>query len=147
MDAQAALSALVQLYADFMEDYAQADRPGWLERLLQGGPSRAERKTIADFYDAVQSAVETLRAELTPADSGVAARAVRFLILDAEGNDPSTRLTVAATQALAIPLLDHVSPSEAAELLAGYQARYPKKRLLTPRQAELLTALERSAHT
>ena len=142
MDAQAALAALVQLYTDFMEDYAQADRPGWLDRLLQGGPSKAEQKTITDFYDAVQSAVEALQAELTPANSGLAARDVRFLILEADGNDPSTRLTVAATQALAIPLLDHVSPSDAAELLSGYKARYPKKRLLTPRQLDLLHALE-----
>ena len=145
MDAQSAFAHLRQLYAGFMEDYAQADRPGYLERLLQGGPSRAERKTITDFYAAVEAGVGDLLAQLTPADGDLAARAVRFLILEADGNDSSTRLTVAATQALAIPLLDHVSPADAAELLAAYKYRYPKKRMLTPRQEDLLKALK--SHT
>ena len=34
MDSQAAFAALRQLYADFLTDYADADHPGWLERLL-----------------------------------------------------------------------------------------------------------------
>jgi len=145
MASYAALSALRQLYDDFLTNYADADRPGYLERLLQGGPSKSERKTITDFYAAVESTVQTLCAELTAADGDLAAQAVRFLIIEAEGDDPSTRLTVAATQALAIPLLDFLSPGDAADLLAAYTARYPKKRMLTPRQEDLLKALK--SHT
>jgi len=145
MDPRDAFSALRQLYGEFLADYAQADRPGWLERVLQGGPSKSERKTITDFYSAVEGAVQRLTSCLAPGNERLAAQAIRFMIIDAEGDDSSTQLTIMATQALAIPLLEFVSAEDAAELLAAYQARYPKKRMLTPRQEDLLKALK--SHT
>ena len=36
-----------------------------------------------------------------------------------------------------------MQPSDRAEILAAYRARYPKKRMLSPRQRELLEELEK----
>lgn len=142
MDSLAAFAALQRLYADFLSDYADADHPGWLERLLQGGPTKSERRTITDFYSAVEQAVQELISGMTAGDGSLAEEVIRFMIIEAEGGDSSTQLTFAATQALAVPLLDLVSPAAAARLLADYQTRYPKKRMLTPRQEDLLKALK-----
>ena len=145
MEPREALNTLQQLYAGYLDTCAQADTPGWLERLLQGGPSRAERKAVTDFYHAVEQAVLNLRADLTAADTELAAQTVRFMILDARGSDSATQLTLDAVQPLAMPLLDVLTPEDGAAILAAYKARYPKKRMLTPTQQSLLKALEQFA--
>ena len=140
--ARTAADRLKGLYADYLAAYADMDRPTALERLIRGGPDQAERRSVTDFYAAVEAAASELREALTPADSPLAAEVIRFMILEAQGPDSTSQLTFAAAQALAIPLIGVLTPEEAAALLAGYTARYPKQRLLTPRQKELLRALK-----
>ena len=76
-------------------------------------------------------------------DPGPAAPAVRFMILGAEGPDSASDLMMTAAQGLAIPLVAHLSDRDRADILAAFRARYPKKRMLTPKQEELLKALEK----
>ena len=137
-----ALEQLKQLYADYLGEYAQMERVGYLNRLLQGGPSHAERKTVTDFYAAVEQAVTALNELLTAEDSPLADEAIRFMLFEAKGPDTTTQLTFVATQALVTPLLDFLSREDAAALLADYTSQYPRKNLLTPRQKELLKALQ-----
>ena len=141
-DIRTAVDSLKQLYANYLEEYAQMGQDGWLTRLLQGGPSKSERKTVTDFYDAVEQAVAALDKLLTPEDSPLADEAIRFMLFEAKGPDTTSQLTFVATQPLVMPLLDKLSREAAATLLADYTARYPRKNLLTPRQKELLTALK-----
>lgn len=141
-DARSACDGLKQLYADYLEEYSHMERDGWLNRLLQGGPSKAERKTVTDFYAAVERAVDGLKNCLSPEDSALSAEAIRFMLFEAKGPDTTTQLTFVATQALVTPLLDFLSREDAAALLADYTSQYPRKNLLTPRQKELLKALQ-----
>ena len=142
LNARSALDGLKQLYADYLTEYAGMEKYSGLERMLRGGPDRAERKSVADFYAAVEQAVDRLRGCLSPEDSALAAEAIRFMLFEADGTDSTTRLTFVATQALVTPLLDFLSREDASALLADYTARYPRKNLLTPRQKELLEALK-----
>lgn len=146
MAAQEQLTALIAVYEDYLVSYQQrAPKSGvfhGLRRLFRGGSTAEERKADMDFYHSVQRAVAELSAALTEEDGAIAARAVRYMILETEGSDASSRLMIEAIQAVAIPLLAFVPQEERAAILAGYQGRYPKKRLLSPKQRELLAALE-----
>ena len=145
MDSRAAIDRLKGLYAAYLEEYAGMEKDGWMNRLLQGGPSKTERKTVTDFYAAVEQAVAELKSCLSPEDSPLASEAIRFMLFEAKGPDTTSQLTFVATQPLVTPLLKHLSREDAAALLADYTARYPRKNLLTPRQKELLEALKQLA--
>lgn len=142
MEIRAAIDGLKCLYTAYLEEYAGMEKDGWLNRLLQGGPSKTERKTVTDFYAAVEQAVAELKGRLSQEDSAPAAEAIRFMLFEAKGTDTTSQLTFVATQPLVMPLLEHLSREDAAALLADYTARYPRKNLLTPRQKELLEALK-----
>ena len=59
------------------------------------------------------------------------------------GNAPASDRKADAAQGLAIPLVAHLSDRDRADILAAFRSRYPKKRMLTPKQEELLKALEK----
>ena len=142
MDARSALDGLKQLYADYLESYAGMEKSSGLERMLRGGPDRTERKSVTDFYAAVEQAVDGLKSRLSTEDSALSAEAIRFMLFEARGTDTTTQMTFVATQALVTPLLDFLSREDASALLADYTALYPRKNLFTPRQKELLKALK-----
>lgn len=138
-----AFSALRQRYDRYLDDYEQTVRGQssirGLEKLLRGKPSRQEEQAILDFYREVEQVVAVLVAQ---ADPVLAARAVRFMLLDAQGWNMNSQLTVEAAQPLAIPLVALLPPADAAQILAAYKEKYPKRRNLAPRQCDLLRALE-----
>lgn len=137
------LDALTALYRDYLEGYAQRQEEAGplrgLHKFIRGGPSRSDSKADLAFYHAVEQAV----AAWTEEDDAL--QAVRLMLLEAEGTDAGSRLMMDAAQALAIPLLPRLRREEAGEILAAYKARYPKKRMLLPKQRELLAALEQAA--
>ena len=136
-------NALAALYRDYLEEYArrveEAGPLRGLHKFIRGGASRSDSKADVAFYRAVEQTV----AAWTEEDDALGA--VRLMVLEAEGADAESRLMMDATQALAIPLLPRLSREDAAEILAAYKARYPKKRMLLPKQRELLAALEEAA--
>lgn len=140
------LESLTALYRDYLDAYAQRVVDNGplhgLHKFLLGNSTPNDRKADNAFYQAVEQAV----AALSDADEVTTARAVRYMILEAEGADDTSRLMIEAAQGLAIPLADKLPGEEAASILAGYKARYPKKRMLSPRQRELLAALEQAAN-
>lgn len=146
MAAQEQLDALLAVYQTYLDSYDQRVVENGpfhgLQKFLLGGSTAADRKADTAFYQRVEQAVSALSAALTEADGPTAARAVRYMTLEAEGPDASSRLMLEAAQALAIPLVDALSPADRADLCAAYRRRYPKQRMLTPRQRELLAALE-----
>ena len=141
------LASLLEAYEAYLDAYRQrvVDNGPFhgLHKFLLGGSTPGDRKADRAFYESIEQNVAALRAVLGETDSPTAARAVRYMLLEAEGTDPSSRLMIEATQALAIPLLPWLSDSDRAAILEEYKARYPKKRMLSPRQRELLAALER----
>lgn len=145
----AELAVLRAVYGAYLEDYdqrvAESGPFRGLQKFLLGAPPAADRRADAAFYQSVERAVAELEAALGPEDGETAVRAARLMLLEADGGDAASRLMMEAAQALAIPLLAHVPPAEAAGLLEGYLARYPKKRMLAPRQRELLAELEKRA--
>lgn len=146
MTAPEALDALLALYGRYLDDYRQRviDNGPFhgLQKFLLGNSSPADRRADAAFYSAVEQSAAALAA-LPDTDGQTAGRAVRYMILEADGVDDSSRLMIEAAQALAIPLLPRLSAGERPDILAAYKARYPRLRCLSPRQRELLRALER----
>lgn len=146
MGAAEQLDALRWAYQDYMTAYAQRVVDNGvlhgLHKFLLGNSTPSDRKADTGFYYGVEKTVEELCRSLTEDDGHIAEAAVRLMVLEAEGSDPSSTLMIEATQALAIPLLPHLSPSARAEIAREYEARYPKKRQRAPRQNELLAALK-----
>jgi phage tail tape-measure protein len=149
MSAQEKLDDLLGVYRDYLDSYAQRlvdNGPlAGLQKFLSGGPPVADRKADQAFYRDVERAVSELSQALTEADGGVAARAVRYMALEAQGSDSASQLMLEAVQPLAIPLVEALSPDDRGAILAEYQARYPKRRMLSPRQKEFLLFLERKS--
>ena len=145
MDAAAQLSALRGVYHDYLEAYRQRVVDNGplhsLHKFLLGNSTTADRKADTAFYKAAAEAVKGLE----NADPSTAGQAVRLMILEAEGPDSTSGLMIEAAQALATPLLPLLEGEDAAGILAAYRARYPKKRMLSPKQRELLAALEQAA--
>lgn len=139
------LTSLLALYQDYLKGYADrvvSSGPfQGLHKFLLGSSTPADRKADTAFYQAVEGAVAALIPALSGPGDPAAARAVRYMLLEADGPDGTSRLMMEAAQALAIPLLDFLTAEERTAILADYQTRYPKKRMLSPRQRELLTAL------
>ena len=146
MAAQEQLDALLAVYQGYLADYEQRlveNGPfHGLHKFLLGNSTRSDRKADTDFYNKTEQAVSALNAALTERDSPIAAQAARYMILEAEGPDNTSGLMIEAAQALAIPLAERLDPAERKDILAEYQKRYPKRRMLSPRQRELLAALE-----
>ena len=146
MDGWEQLAALRAVYDGYLEEYRQRliDNGPFhgLHKFLLGNAPASDRKADNAFFKAVQQAVGELEQALS-GDPGPAATAVRFLILEAEGPDSASDLMMTAAQGLAIPLVAHLSDRDRADILAAFRARYPKKRMLTPKQEELLKALEK----
>lgn len=140
------LNALIALYEDYLKTYAQrVEEAGplrGLHKFLLGNSTAGDRKADTGFY----KAVEQKASQLADADQDIIARAVRYMALEAEGVDPSSILMMEATQGLAVPLVDSLSKEDASAILAAYKTRYPKKRMMAPRQRELLAALEQKAN-
>ena len=146
MDGWEQLAALRAVYDGYLEEYRQRliDNGPFhgLHKFLLGNAPASDRKADNAFFKAVQQAVGELEQALS-GDPGPAAPAVRFMILEAEGPDSASDLMMTAAQGLAIPLVAHLSDRDRADILAAFRARYPKKRMLTPNQEELLKALEK----
>lgn len=146
MDSWEKLAALRAVYDGYLEGYRQRQIENGpfhgLQKFLLGNMPASDRKADNAFFKAVQQAVADLEQALDD-DPGPAAPAVRLMILEAEGPDSTSDLMIAAVQALAIPLVPHLSEGDRAEILAAYRARYPKKRMLSPKQRELLEELEK----
>ena len=146
MDSWECLTALRAVYDGYLEDYRQRlidNGPlHGLQKFILGAPPASDRKADNAFFKAVEQAVADLEAALAD-DPGPAAPAVRLMLLEAEGPDAPSDLMMAAAQGLAIPLVRHLSDGDRADILAAFRARYPKKRMLTPKQVELLKALEK----
>ena len=141
------LDGLLDLYRGYLAEYAQRLEDNGpfhgLHKFLLGDSTPSDRKADSAFFRAVEQAVDALARALDGRPAAEAARAVRFMALEAEGVDPSSRLMMEAAQGLALPLVPLVPPEERAAIRADYLARYPKKRMLSPRQRELLAALEK----
>ena len=139
------LNTLTTLYRDYLDQYAQRlEEAGpfrGLQKFLLGSSTAGDRKADTAFYHGVEEAVVALSA----AADDVVIRAVRYMALEAEGMDPSSILMMEAAQGLAAPLAARLPREEAASILSEYKARYPKKRMMVPRQRELLAALEQAA--
>ena len=146
MGAAEQLDALRWAYQNYLTAYAQRviDNGAFhgLHKFLLGNSTSGDRKADTGFYYGVEKTVEELRRSLTEDDGHIAEAAVRLMALEAEGSDPSSTLMIEATHALAIPLLPHLSPSAPAAIAREFKARYPKKRQRSPRQNELLAALQ-----
>lgn len=149
MSVSGELTALREVYGTYLEEYRQRVVDNGplhgLQKFLLGNSTASDRKADTAFFRGAEKAVEELLAALPGGESGEAEQAVRYMILEAEGTDASSRLMIEAAQALAIPLLEWTTPEEAGALAREYRARYPKKRMLAPRQRELLAALDRRA--
>jgi phage tail tape-measure protein len=147
MEARQKLDELLAVYQNYLDSYDQrvVDNGAFqgLQKFLMGGPPVADQKADQTFYHNVEQAVAALAEALTETDGGVAAQAVRYMTLEAKGRDNVSQLMLDATQALAIPLVGALSPQDRAAILSDYQARYPKRRMLSPRQRELVSFLER----
>ena len=141
------LAALLAVYEDYSAAYARRVIENGpfhgLHKFLLGNSTASDRKADTAFFKSVEQAVDGLRhaLELTP-DSAAAETAVRRMALEAAGADDISNLMVEAAQALAIPLIPHLTPMARAEIAAAYLARYPKKRMRSPKQRELLAALQ-----
>ena len=146
MGASEQLAALRVVYDEYAAAYAQRVIDNGplhgLHKFLLGNSTAGDRKADTGFYNAVERAVDGLRLSLTGEEDGTAEAAVRLMILESEGSDPTSGLMIEAAQALAIPLIPHLTPAARGEITAAYKRRYPKKRMLSPRQRELLAALE-----
>lgn len=142
---QERLGALTGLYQEYLADYAhrleEAGPTRGLQKFLVGNTSATDRKADNHFFKTAEQAV----AALSDADGDTAFQAARFMLLESEGFDPSSTLMMEAVQGLALPLIGRLSREDAATLYDGYLARYPKRRMRTPKQQEVFTALERQA--
>lgn len=136
---------MTRLYQEYLADYAhrleEAGPTRGLQKFLVGNASATDRKADNLFFKTAEQAV----AALSDADGDTAFQAARFMLLESEGFDPSSTLMMEAVQGLSIPLIGRLSREDAATLYAGYAARYPKRRMLSPKQREVLAALERQA--
>ena len=145
MSAQSELDALFAVYEGYLDEYADrvvSNGPfHGLHKFLLGTSTPGDRKADSAFYRAAEQAASALAA--AGPEPGEAARAVRYMILEADGADAPSRLMIEAAQALAIPLLAYVTAEDRFAIAADYQARYPKKRMLTPRQRELANELNK----
>ena len=146
MGALEQLNALRGVYEEYSAAYAQRVIDNGplhgLHKFLLGNSTTGDRKADTAFYKAVAQAVDSLRLSLTEGDRDTAEAAIRLMILDSRGTDPTSDLMIEAAQALAIPLIPHLTPAARGEITAAYLARYPKKRMRSPKQRELLAALE-----
>ena len=143
------LAPLYNIYSDYLALYNQRVINNGalygLKKFLMGSPPAADRKADNAFYKSVEEAINELEGSLVPGDEPLAAEGVRFVILEAAGSDDSSRLMIEAAQALAIPLIAHITAEDSTEILNKYKEKYPRRRMLTPRQRELVAALESAA--
>ena len=144
MDREEQFAALRQCYEDYLDgcrQRAQVSGPmRSLTRLLTGS-SAMDRYAMNQFFTALQTLMEDLDRE----DPQLAALATEYMLLTAEGYDSESRLAFQAAESLTLGLLDQLTREAAARILAGYTARYPRRRFLLPKQKEVLAALERAA--
>ena len=144
MDREEQFAALRQCYEDYLDgcrQRAQVSGPmRSLTRLLTGS-SAMDRYAMNQFFTALQTLMEDLDRE----DPQLAALATEYMLLTAEGYDSEPRLAFQAAESLTLGLLNQLTQENAARILAGYTARYPRRRFLLPKQKEVLAALERAA--
>ena len=145
MTAPEALNALLSRYDSYLKEYRQRviDNGPFhgLQKFLLGNSTSADRRADSAFYRDVEQAAAGLAA-LPDTDSQIAGAAVRHMILDTDGTDAASRLMIEAAQALAIPLLPRLDAQQREDILRSFKARYPRQHLLSPRQRELIWALE-----
>lgn len=144
MDREEQFAALRQCYEDYLDgcrQRAQVSGPmRSLTRLLTGS-SAMDRYAMNQFFTALQTLMEDLDHE----DPQLAALVSEYMLLTAEGYDSESRLAFQAAESLTLGLLNQLTQENAARILAGYTARYPRRRFLLPKQKEVLAALERAA--
>ena len=144
MEQQEQLDTLRQCYESYLEDCLQRQKDAGalngLTRLL-AGPAPHARRAVDKFFQQVQAAV----AALDRTDGQLAAQAAEYMLLTVEGLNDESRLALQAAEGLTLTFLELLAQEDAARILAGYTARYPKRRMLLPKQREVLAALEKAA--
>lgn len=139
------LEALRQCYAEYLDERRMLLQAGGafqgVSRFFTGPPA-GERVMAQRFLRQLEGCVAQL-AETGEAE--LAALAAAFMLLEAEGFDYNSQLMFQAAESYCLPLLAVLAPADARRLLAGYTARYPKRKLLLPRQEQVLAALLRAA--
>ena len=144
MEAIDRLPALRRCYEDYMDDRRAMLREGGafqgVSRFFTGPPA-GERMMAKRFLQQVEEWVAQLGLE----DAGLVADAVRYMLLEAQGFDYNSQLMFQAAEPYVLPLIGGLSREDAAQILRGYTARYPKRRQMLPKQLEVLDALVRAA--
>jgi len=144
MELSDGLQSLRQCYEEYLDDRRLMLREGGafqgISRFFTGPPA-GERVIAKRFLQQLETCV----AQLSQADTALAAEAVEFMLLGAKGFDHNSQLMFQAAESYVLPLLDALSQEDAARILRGYTARYPKRRQMMPKQTEVLDALMRAA--
>ncbi len=144
MELSDGLQSLRQCYEEYLDDRRLMLREGGafqgISRFFTGPPA-GERVIAKRFLQRLEACV----AQLDGADAALAAEAAEFMLLNTKGFDHNSQLMFQAAEYYALPLLDTLAPGDAARILLGYTARYPKRKLLMPKQLEVLDALVRAA--
>ena len=138
------LLSLRQCYEDYMNDRrAMLQEGGAFQGVSRffTGPPAGERMIAKRFLQQV----EEWLAQLDREDAGLVTEVVGYMLLDAQGFDYNSQLMFQAAEPYTLPLIGCLSREDAARLLRGYAARYPKRRQLLPKQEEVLNALVRAA--
>ncbi len=140
------LAELEKCYEDYLEEVKKL--PGKYPRaagLLGVGSGPKGDPCHEKFYDDAKSAADLL-ADVVP-DSETALSAVNLILKAADENkeeEDYTTMMLTAAQALAIPLIEYLTPGDASELLAWYDHTYPRRTRL-PIQKDVGKALKSAA--
>ncbi len=136
------LAELEKCYADYLDEVKKLpDRYLRTAGLLGVGSGPKGDPCHEKFYEEAKSAADIL-ASVVP-DSETALTAVTLILKSAEEHadeDYATMMLVAA-QGHAIPLIEYLTPEDAADLLAWYDKTYPRRTRL-PVQKEVGKALQ-----
>lgn len=139
-----ALQPLAQCYEEYLDDRRLMLQVGGafqgVSRFFTGPPA-GERVMAQRFLQRLEACL----AQLPRDDPALAAQAVEFMLLEDMSFDYNSRLMFQAAESYALPLVNVLSQEDARRLLRGYTARYPKRKLLLPKQEQVLDALMRAA--
>ena len=145
MEGSERLEALRQCYAEYLEERRMLLQAGGafqgISRFFTGPPA-GERVMAQRFLRQLEGCVAQLA---ETGETELAAQAAAFMLLEAEGFDYNSQLMFQAAESYCLPLLSVPDPADAKRLLSGYTARYPKRKLLLPKQEQVLAALTQAA--
>lgn len=139
-----ALLALRRCYEEYLEERELLLQAGGafqgVSRFFTGPPA-GERLMARRFLQRLAQCVE----QLPPEGADAVVQGAEYMLLSVHRCDYNSQLMFQAAESYALPLIPRLEREDAARLLRGYRARYPKPRMLMPKQREVLSALERAA--